>query len=232
MFIESNTKTPTSPSEINNLFPAGKERSTSSQRRDLDLSTTLKCLCTVTIGAIAIAAFAAYYNQDNSQNLYERLQNQANNGRFDGITQEQMESHYNIGKRSLTAQEGRDLYKKINALNLELAQKALDNKGYPDKIAMSACKTRHAARVFVRELAPEAYQKYAENRDLKAFGSKTGLNCNQVWDKYNGDPAKIIAAAGRDNSDMTFFVKNAPEPVLNFIVNWQNTPSTASAVTR
>jgi hypothetical protein len=203
--------------EIGNIFPIAKlnGRNVFFKWKDISFSASLELLTGLAIGVFAVAAVAAYnyYTQD----LIEYLENQANNGYFPGITQWQMSSYYGHSKRSLSASEGRELYNKINKLNLNLAEKAVANNGYKDQIALSACKTRHAARLFIRELAPEAYQNDAEYRDTLVYGCKTGLTCNQIWDKYKGDPDKIISAAGRPNSDVNLFVQLMPESLYCYM---------------
>lgn len=212
--IETNSISSTVSTEISNIFPSGKLNGRSvSHQSEQEVYINFSSLCGLVIGTLGLVALGLYqYNrQQNQQDLYEFLDNQANYGQFEGITQSQMESHYGLNKRSLTALEGRELYKKINKFNLGLAEKALANNGHADLIASNACKTRHAARLFVRELTPEIYHKDAEYRDLLVYGVKTGLNCNQIIEKYNRDSAKIIAAAGRPNSDVNWFVETMPE---------------------
>jgi hypothetical protein len=199
------------------LFPIGnlKGRTVSLNWNDFNLSVSTERLLALAVGAFALTFFAVYkYCSEDEMLLppHAFLEEQAKNGRFDGISFNQMEGYYRSQKRSLTGYGGRKVYREINQANLEFGRKALENHyGDPSKVALNACKTRHAARLLVRELISETYQKDAEYRDMLATGSKTGLTCSAIWDKYEGDPVKIVEASGRPNSDVNFLTRIMPE---------------------
>lgn len=192
-----------------------KGRTVSFNWNDYSLSISTERLLALAVGALALTVFALYKCcAEDEMHLppHAFLEEQAKNGRFDGITYNQMEGYYRSQKRSLTGYGGRKVYREINQANLEFGRKALENHyGDPGKVALNACKTRHAARLLVRELISEPYQKDAEYRDMLATGSKTGLTCSEIWNKYEGDPAKIVEASGRPNSEINFFTQLMPE---------------------
>lgn len=205
------------------LFPLGnlKGRTVSFNWNDYSLSISTERLLALAVGAAALTVFALYKYCSEEQMLLpprDFLEEQAKNGRFDGITYNQMEGYYRSQKRSLTGYGGRRVYREINQANLEFGRKALENNyGDPGKVALNACKTRHAARLLVRELVSEPYQIDAEYRDMLKTGSKTGLTCSEIWNKYEGDPVKIIEASGRPNSDINFLTQIMPESLYRSI---------------
>lgn len=192
-----------------------KGRTVSFNWNEYSLSISTERLLALAVGALALSVFAlAKYCAEDEMLLppHDFLEEQAKNGKFNGITYNQMEGYYKAQKRSLSGYEGRKIYQEINQANLEFGRKALENNyGDPGKVALNACKTRHAARLLVRELISESLQKDAEYRDMLKTGSKTGLTCSQIWNKYGGDPLKIVEASGRPNSDINFLTQIMPE---------------------
>lgn len=153
-------------------------------------------------------------NQIGNPKTYLKIQLQ--NKEYKGISLSAMRKLFKNHSNYLSAGEGRQLYNTLAQVNKKYSFKALNTlQQHPLSIAEAACKTRRAARAFIREKTSEKSRRAAEYLDQLRGGE---LDQEQIFQKYHYDPLKIIEAASRTNKGVNFFVDYAnylPEAILH-----------------
>lgn len=142
--------------------------------------------------------------------IVDILNQQLTSGRF-GLSIDELKNAFNIGPRSLTVGEQRALYVKEIAAPLKLAMDEafqLSNETRKETIGYGACKTREAAREFVRQIGPERSQNVAEYRDTNEYGHKMGPTCEQLAMKYKYDWRFLGEKACSPNGAVTRSAEN------------------------
>lgn len=189
------------------------------QESKLNLKTAIKY--SILLGTVAaVAAIAFSYKASNEQASFvtntspclepkDVLNQQLTSGCFVGITQNQMGEMFQNPARSVTLDEQRKLYNvvanAVKTVGLEALNKSTD-LSQQKEIAYAACNTRHAARLYARDIGPWVSEKYSQAMDYYRSRNQTGMTCDQVATKYNGDWQKMVIKAGEPNENVNGIV--------------------------